>query len=234
MGQVHVLDNCVWAALHGPHSKYADKTDHACVYKPEYYRFAAVSEYTEKAYKELASIVNSGRTIAIAGTGQTVNYQEWTHIASPKVHLMILEEPIKPPDLPYEKLTPTDTKDTIALSKTSNHTEELNLHKYMIGDFYGIKNSGRIVSIAGERMQLDEYSEVSGVCTHPDYRRRGYGGGLTLHKCSMIHDRGKTPFLGVLDDNSNAVQLYKKLGFIIHTTVHLDMLQRTRAHVAPL
>jgi predicted GNAT family acetyltransferase len=75
-------------------------------------------------------------------------------------------------------------------------------------------------------MQLEYYSEISGVCTHPDYRKRGYGGGLTLFKCKKVQDRGKTPILGVNEKNVNAVRLYRKLGFVIQTTVTLDMLQR--------
>ena len=228
MSHEHISDNIVWRALHGPHSRYAEKTDLARVYKDEYYSFAAVSEYTEKSYKELASIVRPGRIVAITGTGETINYPEWNHISSPKVHLMLLENSIEPPDLPYRKLSTSDAQDMITLSTISSHTGELNLQKILIGDFYGIKENDHVVAMAGERMQLDEYSEVSGVCTHPDYKKRGYGGGLTLFKAEQVRDRGKTPFLGVYEENINAVRLYEKLGFKIYTTVILDMLQRTQ------
>ena len=77
------LYNAYWKALHGPHREIAYITDLACVYKDQYYSFSAVKENTEKAYKELASIVKPGRIIAIRGTGEKVDYEEWNHLASP-------------------------------------------------------------------------------------------------------------------------------------------------------
>ena len=221
------LDNFIWSALNGPHSEYGDRTELACVYKHQYYRFAAVSENTPKAYKQLASIVEPERTIVIKGTGKKIEYPEWNHMDSSNVHIMILENQINVPDLPYEKVSVEYAEDLIALSRISPHTGELNIPKIEVGDYYGIKDQDRIVAIAGERMQLDGYSEVSGVVTHPDYRKRGYGGGLTLFKCDQVLVRGNTPVLGVFEDNLGAVRLYKKLGFSIHSTEPLDILQRT-------
>lgn len=222
-----LLYEAIGAALHGPHSKYANKTDLACAYKSGYYVFAAISENTERAYRELASLVEPGRRVAIGGTGQPVNIPEWDHLGSPKGHRMILDAPFEVPDLPYEKLSIHDAPEMIALTEMSSHTENLNLEKIGIGNFYGIKEDGRVVAMAGERLQLDGYSEVSGVCTHPDYRKRGYGGGLTLFKCKQVLDRGDIPFLGVFEENSGAVRLYLKLGFKILYTGFLHILQRT-------
>jgi predicted GNAT family acetyltransferase len=221
------LYNPAWAALHGPHSRYADRTELACAYKEEYFRFGALSENTEKAFRELASIVQPGRIVAIMGTDQTIDYPEWNHIASRKAHIMILEEPVEAPDFPYEKLSSRDVPEMIALSEISPHTGDLNLPRIEIGDFYGIKEDGHVVAMAGERLQLDEYTEVSGVCTHPDYRKRGLGGGLTYLKCKQVQERGKIPFLGVFEENVGAVRLYEKLDFKIFLTGVLEILQRT-------
>lgn len=106
-------------------------------------------------------------------------------MGSPKGHRMIIDAPFEVPVLPYEKLSTHDAPGMIALTELSSHTENLNIEKIEIGDFYGIKEDDRVVAMAGERLQLDGYSEVSGVCTHPDYRKRGYGGGLTLFKCKQ-------------------------------------------------
>ena len=38
------------------------------------------------------------------------------------------------------------------------------------GDFWGVRDNGRLIAMAGERLKLDGMSEVSGVCTHPDLR----------------------------------------------------------------
>jgi len=232
-----ILYNLVWAALHGPHSKIAEKTDLACVYKNEYYSFAAISENTEKAYKELASIVDPGRSvilISLTEISQTLNLPEWNHIASPKGHIMIHDAPFETPDLPIIKLSNQDAPEMIALSKLSHFTGDLSMEIIEIGNFYGIKEDGHVVAMAGERLQLDDYTEVSGVSTHPDYRKRGYGGGMTLFKCKQVQERGKTPFLGVVAQNTGAVRLYKKMGFKILDTGFLNYLQRTNIyHLEP-
>ena len=225
------LYNAYWEALHGPHREIANITDLACVYKDQYYSFAAVKENTEKAYRELASIVKPGRRIALREIGKTVDYDEWNHLASPLGVRMVLDDTINVPDLPYEQLVESDIPDIISLSKLSSHVEELNQAKIRIGDFYGIREDGRVVAMAGERTQLEGYSEVSGVVTHPDYRKRGYGGGLTLFKCRQVQERGKIPFLGVIEENDGAVRLYHKLGFKTLYTAHLDILQRTEVNV---
>ena len=223
------LNNATWDALHGPHSKISEKTELACAYKKGYYAFAAIKEDTKKAYKELASIVSPGRIVAISrrDKGHPIEYPEWNHLGTPKGYRMVLEAPINVPDLPIEKLTLDDALEMIALTKASSNTETLTLNKIEVGDFYGIKDNGRVVAMAGERLQLDDYTEVSGVVTHPDYRKRGYGGGLTLFKCKQVQERGKTPFLGVWETNTGAVRLYQKLGFKILRPGYIVLLQRT-------
>jgi ribosomal protein S18 acetylase RimI-like enzyme len=223
------LNNATWDALHGPQSNIAEKTELACAYMEGYYNFAAIKEDTEKAYKELASIVSPGRIVAISrrDNGHPIEYPEWNHLGTPKGYRMVIETPIKVPDLPIEKLTIDDAAEMIALTKSSSNTEDLTLNKIEVGDFYGIKDNGRVIAMAGERLQLEDYSEVSGVVTHPDYRKRGYGGGVTLYKCKQIQKMGKTPFLGVWETNTGAVRLYQKLGFKILHTGYIELLQRT-------
>ena len=49
---------------------------------------------------------------------------------------------------------------------------------HRLGGFIGVKRGGRLVAMAGERMRLDGFTEVSGVCTHPEHRGQGLAGAL--------------------------------------------------------
>jgi len=56
--------------------------------------------------------------------------------------------------------------------------------------------------MAGERMKLRGFVEVSAVRTHPDCRGRGYAAQLTSTVTSQILARGKAAFLRAYASNT--------------------------------
>ena len=83
----------------------------------------------------------------------------------------------------------------------------------MLGNYYGIFKNNRLVSVTGERMQMNGFTEVSAIVTHPDYTGKGYAKQLIAHAVNRIFDTGKIPFLHVAETNTGAIHLYEKLGF---------------------
>ena len=96
---------------------------------------------------------------------------------------------------------------------------------HRLGEFVGVKQDGRLVAMAGERMRPDGHAEVSGVCTHPDHRGRGYGAALLLRVAARIQARGETPFLHVYADNAGAIALYRSLGFAFRRELVMTTLR---------
>ncbi|MEP6786717.1 MAG: GNAT family N-acetyltransferase [Sphingomonadales bacterium] len=84
---------------------------------------------------------------------------------------------------------------------------------HRLSQFWGIRENGRLVAMAGERLQLTGYSEVSGVCTHPDHRGRGHAVRLLKFVAAQIEARGETPILHSYAANTGALKLYETLGF---------------------
>jgi predicted GNAT family acetyltransferase len=70
------------------------------------------------------------------------------------------------------------------------------------------------------------FTEVSGVCTLPDYRGRGYAGGLMRLVAARILARSETPFLHVYADNAGAIALYEALGFRFRRALTMTVLKR--------
>ena len=93
-----------------------------------------------------------------------------------------------------------------------------------LGDYIGIRRQGALVAMAGERMRLDGFTEISAVCVEPAYRGHGFAAELVRSLASSIAARSKIPFLHVFSSNHAAIALYRKLGFTLRRRVHLAVL----------
>jgi predicted GNAT family acetyltransferase len=93
-----------------------------------------------------------------------------------------------------------------------------------LGKFYGVFESDRLLAMAGQRLSLPGFVEVSAVCTHPDARGRGYARALMSAVMRDIRQRGRIPFLHAFADNP-AIRIYESLGFRLRRTFHLAVLK---------
>jgi len=97
---------------------------------------------------------------------------------------------------------------------------------HVLGRYYGIYKDGKLVSAAGERMQTNDFTEVSAVVTHPKHTRNGYSKQLMIHTINNIFAQGKMPFLHVLKTNEVAVSMYQKLGFKTRRMISFRQYQK--------
>jgi predicted GNAT family acetyltransferase len=83
-----------------------------------------------------------------------------------------------------------------------------------LGTYVGVRHAGtgQLIAMAGERLRIDEYVELSAIAVHPDARGRGLGRAITNHLAHAAITRSETPFLHVFPDNP-AFALYNRLGF---------------------
>lgn len=94
-----------------------------------------------------------------------------------------------------------------------------------MGRFIGLRVDGRLVAMAGERMRFAGHVEVSGVCTHPDFRGRGLARRLSAAVAADIQRRGALPFLHAWTANKAAIALYESLGFEVRSPVNVVVLR---------
>jgi predicted GNAT family acetyltransferase len=95
-----------------------------------------------------------------------------------------------------------------------------------LGSYLGIHEAGQLVAMAGERLRPLGYTEISAVCTHPEYRGRGYASSLVFALIQKITKRDETPFLHVRAENVGAVRLYEKLGFKTRRIINIAIVKR--------
>jgi predicted GNAT family acetyltransferase len=122
-------------------------------------------------------------------------------------------------------LTNDDAPEMLALATLTEPGPFLE-RTHTMGTFLGIRIEGRLAAMAGERMRFPGYTEVSGVCTHPDFRGRGLARYLSAAVVARVEARGDRAFLHAWKTNHVAIALYEGLGFKVRAEVNVAVLKR--------
>ncbi len=127
-----------------------------------------------------------------------------------------------------ENFIPLDTRHVPAMIELTAMTKPGPFLQRTIefGHYIGIFDGEKLVAMAGFRMQIENYIEISAVCTHPDYTGKGYGTMLLTYLVNQILAKGKKPFLHVRASNQRAIGLYESLGFKIRQTLQLSIIKK--------
>jgi ribosomal protein S18 acetylase RimI-like enzyme len=222
---ITLLNNPIWCALSTDQSCLAQSNHLAKRFPRDVAPFGAMKAQSAAEYEALAQILGGDTAALFLDTKPTLP-ADWSMRISGDMFQMTFEAP--PPAISHQvirKLTHADVPDMLALTKLTEPGPFLP-RTIELGSYYGIHKSGSLVAMAGERLRLTGFTEVSAVCTHPNFRGRGYGNALMSTVISGILNRGETPFLHVKTDNP-AIALYKKLGFQIRTQLYLAVIQQT-------
>ena len=218
------LDNPGWHALNSHHRQLAIWSKSAVRYQPGTLMAAAMQANDGPGFNDLRNLVEIGEAIGILGI-LPKELPAWEIVDSNVLPQMICDnlQPAHPVDA--IRLTTDDVPDMLNLIALAQ-PGPFHARTIEMGNYLGIRQNGKLVAMAGERLHLTGYCEVSAVCTHPDYRGRGYGGALTTMVAEMISARGETPFLHVAPTNEGARRLYEKLGFRLRKEVQITILKR--------
>ncbi|MFK7904385.1 MAG: GNAT family N-acetyltransferase [Chitinophagales bacterium] len=82
-----------------------------------------------------------------------------------------------------------------------------------LGRYFGIYKGNKLVAASGERMKMNDFTEISAIVTHPEHTRKGYAKQLIKYTTDQVFQENKMPYLHVVESNIHAIKLYEKLGF---------------------
>lgn len=119
-----------------------------------------------------------------------------------------------------QSLGESDVEEMLALTKLTQ-PGPFEKRTHVLGDYIGIKRDGRLVAMAGQRLRLPDFTEISAVCVAPEYRWLGMGAELIRYMCEHIRASGCVPFLHTFQSNTNAIELYRHLGFELRANMQI-------------
>lgn len=224
----HPLDRPVWSALTSRQASLAIASavgdGLAMRFDPDHALFAVARDDGADSLAALAALVPSAGSVGLVEAGpvalpQGVDVRQAACVQMTTGGLTRAGDG----DVPWEPLGEADAADMLALA-TLTEPGPFFGRTHSLGDFVGVKRDGRLVAMAGERMKPDGFTEVSGVCTHPDWRGRGYAAGLMQVVVDRILKRGETAFLHAYAANTGAIALYRSLGFAIRTPITFTVM----------
>jgi len=220
-----LLDNPAYAALCGPHARFAQVRGRVRRYPVDVAPFLALpSPPSAQDWQDAAGLLAPGAYAAVGYSGDELP-DGWQAVAAFDLVQMIGERvtgvecaeaiPLGAADVPEMLELVAQTEPGPFLTRTVE-----------MGDYLGIRRDGGLVAMAGERLRLDGWTEISAVCTRPDHRGQGLASLLVGALIASIQRRSERPFLHVLATNTSAIRLYEELSFRVRQTAALTVVTR--------
>ncbi|MEW6703991.1 MAG: GNAT family N-acetyltransferase [Pseudomonadota bacterium] len=222
------LDNIFWHALSGPQARHAVGGDTARRFAPGFSPMLAFADLQRPDFGALAGVCQPGETFYCADWSGSMP-TGWQLQAEGRMWRMVWGGAPPPDDEPLHEAVPLHAAqhagaamELAALCKPG----PFGPRTLALGDYLGCFEQGRLIAMAGERLNAGALREVSGICTHPEFQGRGLARRLIAMLLRRQLARGETPFLHVMQDNEGAHRLYQRMGFKDHALAVVRVVSR--------
>jgi GNAT superfamily N-acetyltransferase len=211
-----LLDNPVYHALTTRDAHLAKGAGAVRYFDEQVSPFAGFPSGYEKGFEELHEQLPAGYRILFATTKEIAHPKGWELKAEVKGLQFVYNNTI-------EAIVPTTVLTRLEKEHIPQMVELTRLTKpgpfasgtIAFGNYFGIFDGDKLVAMTGQRLHVAHYTEISAVCTHPDYLGKGYATQLLQHQLNLVTSDNQIPFLHVRDDNKRAIGVYEKLGFAL-------------------
>jgi ribosomal protein S18 acetylase RimI-like enzyme len=227
---MHPLDNPIWQALTTTHAGFSKTCKSARKFTPEVSVLAGFPEPTLENYESLAFVLDPGEPVGLFLQNPPDLPAPWTILSAGPLLQMVGENPpsgekerfldeVRSGQPEFVRLTQADVPEMLALTELTK-PGPFGSRTHEMGDYFGIRSTGVLAAMAGERLRMPGHTEISAVCTRPEYMGKGYASALIEMLAKRIGSRCEVPFLHVRSTNVRAIQVYEHLGFRRRASFH--------------
>jgi len=218
----HPLDNPAYGALTTRQAELAEVRGRVRRYPPDVAPFLALPpEPDADDWRDAAELIGPAGLTGVLRDGPPP--EGWSEARRFAVTQMIASDAIGEPDPEAVVLTAADVPDMLELVAATAPGPFLE-RTIALGTYLGLRRAGALVAMAGERMHLDGWTEISAVCTLPAFRGQRFSSRLVSDLMARIRGRGERPFLHVMTSNAPAIAVYASLGFTVRRTATIAVL----------
>jgi|SRR5215469_348621 len=229
---MHLLDNPIFNALSTCQANFADSYGVLRRFPSEVTPLGGFPEANDEGFAALRGLLAKGGGLGVFLPSRMSPPDGLEIMLEGPLLQMILENgsllPKSSKTHEFVELCPADVPEMVELA-TMTKPGPFATRTHEMGTYLGIRKEGKLVAMAGERLRLPGYTEISAVCTHPDHLGHGYAGFLMTVLAERMRSSGEVPFLDVRPENTRAVQLYERLGFRKRLLYHYAVFRASGA-----
>jgi GNAT superfamily N-acetyltransferase len=223
------LDNPIWSALTTADIDKNIGTKDFAFLDADIAPFIAMSSWDELSQKKLLAHAPENRSWFLL-IAEEVSFIEGFELVStiPLYQLTCLKlitVQNEATDLEIVPLSTINIDEMVALTELTK-PGPFRTRTIEFGNYHGIFKDGKLAAMGGERLHLDGYTEVSAICTHPNYQGKGYAAKITSFLTASVIAKGQTAFLHARTDNTKALDVYKRLGYEIRSIIQFYIIKR--------
>jgi ribosomal protein S18 acetylase RimI-like enzyme len=224
----HPLNDPVRSALTGPHAHLARRRGNVLYYPTRANQYLCLPDPPgAEDWADVAALVHTERSaFAWQGSPDGMTPAWWADrglVLNRHPGLLMVADTVDAvPDHEAVRLGTSDLPDIEEFVARNRHGRQFRPDALDVGTFLGIRRSGELVAMAGERLRPAGWTEISGVCTDSAHRGQGLATRLTRALVAGVRRRGEGTFLLVDEVNTGAIRLYEHLGFQLHRRVEFD------------
>ena len=223
----HPLDNPIWTALNSGSASFAYGNGTVRFIDRRIGFFAGIPLYDTEHLHQLYEAMDSGMRVIVFPPGNLDLDTNWKVRNDNALLQMVFDKPSINLflDESIRALAAADVPEMLALTQLAKPGPFLE-NTIAFGGYFGFFVDGKLVSMAGTRLAAGPYSEVSAVCTHPDFVGRGLAQRVLPHVLNYVQQQGQIPYLQLYPDNLPALRLYQRLGFVERANLRVYSLEK--------